>query len=355
MTTDLNPTAPIRPGEELPLERLEAYLTAHLPDAAGPLVVEQFPAGHSNLTYLLRLGPRELVLRRPPFGNQVKTAHDMGREYRILSRLCTVFPAAPRPELYCEDESVIGSPFYVMERRRGLILRKTLPPGVTIDADTARRMSTALVDNLALLHSLDYRAAGLAELGKPEGYVERQVSGWTKRYAASRTDDVPTMDSVAQWLSAHLPAESGGVVIHNDYKYDNLVLAAEDPTRIVAVLDWEMATIGDPLMDLGSTLGYWVEAGDSEVLRRAAFGPSALPGSLNRRELVDRYQSQTGRTVADPVFYYSFGLFKLAVIVQQIYARYVRGNTTDPRFAHLNQLVTILGQQADQALNAGKL
>jgi aminoglycoside phosphotransferase (APT) family kinase protein len=355
MTSDLNPTAPIRPGEELPVERLEAYLTAHLPDAAGPLTVEQFPAGHSNLTYLLRLGSRELVLRRPPFGNLVKTAHDMGREYRILSRLSTVFPAAPRPDLHCEEESIIGAPFYVMERRRGLILRKTLPPGIAIDADTARRMSTALVDHLASLHALDYKSAGLADMGKPEGYVERQVTGWIKRYAASRTDDVPTIESVARWLAAHLPAESKGVVIHNDYKYDNLVLATDDPTRIVALLDWEMATIGDPLMDLGTTLGYWVEAGDPEALRLAAFGPSALPGSLTRRELVERYAEQTGRTVANPLFYYCFGLFKLAVIVQQIYARFVRGNTSDPRFAHLNQLVAILGQQADMTLQTGKL
>lgn len=355
MTADFNSAAPIRSGEELPIDRLQAYLTAHFPDSAGPLVVEQFPAGHSNLTYLLRLGPRELVLRRPPFGNQVKTAHDMGREYRILSRLCTVFPAAPRPELYCEDESIIGSTFYVMERRRGLILRKSLPAGMTLDADTVRRMSTALIDHLAKLHALDYRNAGLADFGKPDGYVARQVTGWIKRYEASRTDDVATMESVGTWLGAHLPAESGGVLIHNDYKYDNLIFDSDDLTKIVAVLDWEMATIGDPLMDLGSTLGYWVEAGDPEPLRRAAFGPTALPGSLTRRELLERYEQQAGRSVADPVFYYSFGLYKLAVIVQQIYARFVRGNTADPRFAHLNQLVTILSQQADQAVHAGQL
>jgi aminoglycoside phosphotransferase (APT) family kinase protein len=348
-------TQPVRPGEELPADRLEAYLKQHLPGAAGPLTVEQFPHGHSNLTYLVRLGDTDLVLRRPPFGNQVKTAHDMGREYRVLSKLCAVLPTAPRPYLYCEDASVLGAPFYVMERRRGVVLRRTLPPGITLDADTARRLSTALIDNLVLLHSLDYRAAGLGDLGKPEGYVGRQVSGWIDRYGKSQTDSQPAMERVAHWLTQHQPGESGAAVIHNDFKYDNLVLAPDDLPRIVAVLDWEMATVGDPLMDLGSTLGYWIEAGDPEPLRAAAFGPTTLPGNLTRRELVGRYAERTGRAVPDAVFYYVFGLFKLAVIVQQIYARYVRGHTRDPRFATMNELVTVLSQQADRTLDAGRV
>jgi aminoglycoside phosphotransferase (APT) family kinase protein len=355
MPSDFNRTAPIRAGEELPVERLAAYLSEHLPDSAGPLVVEQFPQGHSNLTYLLRLGSAEMVLRRPPFGNQVKSAHDMAREYRVLSRLSAVYPPAPRPILHCEDQSVIGSEFYLMERRQGLILRKTIPPEVTIDSETARQLSTALIDNLALLHSLDYQAAGLGELGKPDGYVRRQVTGWASRYEQARTDDVPSMERLAVRLAGQMPPESGAAIIHNDYKYDNLILDAADPTRIVAVLDWEMATIGDPLMDLGATLGYWVEAADPPALRQAAFGPTALPGSLTRQELLDRYQEQTGRTAANPVFYYAFGLFKLAVIVQQIYARYARGHTSDTRFAHLNQLVTVLGEQAETRLTAGTL
>ncbi len=355
MATDFNTPAPIRPGEELPAERLAAYLREHLPDATGPITVEQFPAGHSNLTYLLRIGESEFVLRRPPFGNLVKSAHDMGREFRILSRLCDVYPPAPRPYLYCDDESVIGAAFYVMERRRGLILRKTLPAGMTIDSGLARRLSCALIDNLVALHSLDYQAAGLADIRKPEGYVERQVTGWSKRYAQAQTSDVPAMDRVARWLSENLPAEAGTAVIHNDYKYDNVMLAADDPTRIVAVLDWEMATIGDPLMDLGTTLAYWVEAGDPPAIREAAFGPTALPGSLTRRELVDRYREQTGRAVSNPRFYYCYGLFKLAVIVQQIYARFARGDTADSRFAHLDQLVAVLAAQAERAVNAGAL
>jgi aminoglycoside phosphotransferase (APT) family kinase protein len=324
-----------------------------LPNATGPLTVEQFPHGHSNLTFLLRLGETEWVLRRPPFGNQVKTAHDMGREYRVLSSLCTVFPAAPRPQLYCADETILGAPFYVMERRHGIVLRKELPPEVAIDPPTARRLCIALIDTLALLHSLDYRAAGLGDLGRPEGYVARQVTGWSNRYVAARTDEVPEMERVARWLNEHMPPDCGAAVIHNDYKYDNLMLDAADPTRIAAVLDWEMATVGDPLMDLGTTLGYWIEAGDPEPLQRAAFGPTALPGSLTRRELVQRYEERTGRAASNALFYYCFGLFKIAVIIQQIYARYVRGHTRDVRFAQLNEVVAVLSRQADRVLNAG--
>ena len=355
MREELDQTVPVRAGEELPVADLEAYLLRHLPGASGPLVVEQFPEGHSNLTYLLRLGETELVLRRAPFGNPVKSAHDMGREYRVLSKLWAVYPAAPRPFLFCDEPGLMGVPFYVMERRRGVILRRQVPPGLSLDTPTARRLSTALIDGLASLHSLDYRAAGLGDLGKPEGYVTRQVSGWTERYAQARTDDVPALDRTGRWLAERLPRESAPALIHNDFKFDNLVLDPDDLTRIVAVLDWEMATVGDPLMDLGTTLGYWVEADDPEPLRRAAMGPTALPGCLTRRELVDRYAEQTGRDVSDVLFYYGFGLYKIAVIVQQIYARYVRGHTRDPRFAHLNGLVGVLAAQAERAVETGRL
>jgi aminoglycoside phosphotransferase (APT) family kinase protein len=355
MNSAFNDTAPIRQGEELPLERLEAWLKVQLPEMAGPLFVEQFPAGHSNLTYLLRCGANELVLRRPPFGNQVKSAHDMGREFRVLSRLSKVFSAAPRPYIYCDDETVIGAPYYVMERRSGLILRTNAPSQLALDADMARRLSTALIDQLAILHAVDWRAAELADLGKPEGYVERQVSGWAKRYEQAQTGDVPEMNRIARWLSEHLPAESRAAIIHNDYKYDNVVLKPDDPAQIVAVLDWEMATLGDPLMDLGTTLGYWIEAGDPEPLKQTAFGPTAVPGSLTRRELAACYEERTGLAVPNPLFYYCFGLFKIAVIVQQIYARYVRGNTRDERFARLGGLVTVLARQAERSLQKGTL
>jgi aminoglycoside phosphotransferase (APT) family kinase protein len=355
MNVELDCGAPVRDGEELDAPPLEAHLRQHLPQLAGPLVIEQFPHGHSNLTYLLRVGTTEFVLRRPPFGNQVQTAHDMSREYRVLCKLSAVFPEAPQPYLFCDDRSVLSAPFYVMERRRGLILRKSLPPDLSLAPETADRLGQSLIDTLVRLHAVDYEAAGLADLGKPAGYVARQVTGWISRYANARTDDVPAMDQVARWLTEHMPPESGIAVIHNDYKYDNFVLDPADMTRIVAVLDWEMATLGDPLMDLGTTLGYWVEAGDPEPLQRAAVGPTMLPGSLSRRELVQRYEQAAGREVRNPVFYYCFGLFKIAVIIQQIYARLVRGHTHDPRFAGLNEVVAVLSRQAERALESGTI
>jgi len=370
MSPHLDHAVAIRAGEELPLDRLEAYLKEHLPAVAGPLTVEQFAHGHSNLTYLSRVGATELVVRRPPFGNQVKTAHDMGREFRVLSGLSPVYPPAPRPCLYCADESVLGAPFYAMERRRGVILRQHMPEDFVVDAATARRLGEAFIDNLALLHSLDYEAAGLGDLGKPDGYVARQVHGWIKRYTDAKTDDVPDLERVTKWLAANLPSTLAGpndpslarpanieraALIHNDYKYDNLLLDPNDLTHIVAVLDWEMATVGDPFMDLGTTLGYWVEANDTQDFRRVAAGPTYLPGSLTRKELIARYEEKTGRSVDNALFYYVFGLLKIAGIVQQIYARYVRGLTKDARFARLNEWVAVLGQQAERALESGKV
>ena len=355
MDIELDSAAPVRQGEELAAERLETYLTDQLPEVSGPLIVEQFPHGHSNLTYLLRLGEMELVLRRPPFGNQVQTAHDMSREYRVLSKLANVYPPAPKPLLFCDDESVLGAPFYIMQRRRGIILRKTPPRGLSLDANLMRGLSQAFIDNLAELHAIDYETAGLSDLGKPAGYIGRQIKGWTDRYHKARTDDLAAMERLTLWLNDHMPPQSSAAVIHNDYKFDNLLLDPADLTHIVAVLDWEMATLGDPLMDLGTTLGYWVEAGDPDPLQLAAMGPTALPGSLTRRELVERYEVRTGSEVANVLFYYSFGLFKIAVIIQQIYARFVRGHTRDPRFARLNQLVAVLSQQAERVVAAGQI
>jgi aminoglycoside phosphotransferase (APT) family kinase protein len=353
-TTD--EAGPVRPGEELDLRALEAYLAAHLPGGmpAGEVVVEQFPHGHSNLTYLVRLGDREMVLRRPPFGNRVKTAHDMGREFRILSRLCRVYEPAPCPLLYCDDEGVLGAPFYLMERRRGIIIRK--PPGDRpIPPETVRRLCESLVEGLARLHALDYEAAGLADLGKPEGYVERQVSGWTRRCRDAQTDDLPALERAGAWLANNRPAESGAALIHNDYKFDNLVLDPDDPGRIVAVLDWEMATIGDPLMDLGTTLGYWIQADDPEPIRRFLAGPTAIDGSFTRRELAEHYARVAGRPIPDMLFYHVYGLFKIAVIAQQIYARYVRGATRDPRFAPLGAVVAALGESAARAIDSSRM
>lgn len=341
----------IRPGEELDLEKLEPYLLEHLPGASGRLEVLQFPRGFSNLTYLLRLGEQELVLRRPPFGANIKTAHDMGREYRILSALKPVYPKVPRPLLYCPDASVIGAPFYLMERLHGVILRNEPPRGLT--PEVMRGVSHALVDALVELHTLDYQKAGLADLGRPEGYVSRQVSGWSQRYQNARTDDIPGLERAMAWLAENLPTESGAALIHNDFKYDNLMLAPDDLTQVIAVLDWEMATLGDPLMDLGTTLGYWAEAGDPPGL--VSFGLTHVPGNLTRAELVAAYAERTGADVSNMVFYYVFGLFKVGVIMQQIYARYKQGLTQDARFGALIHLIREIGLMIDRALDTGKV
>ena len=355
MNQMLDSSRPPRSGEELDLERLEPYLQDHLPQMNGPLEVEQFPSGFSNLTYLLRAGDFEFVLRRPPFGNRVKSAHDMGREYRVLSSLHPLYPAAPEPYLYCDDEEILGAPFYVMERRRGIILRRTLPTGFDLSPVLAGRLSEAFIDQLAALHQLNWKAAGLADLGKPEGYVERQVEGWTQRYLKAQTDSWQELDQAAAWLHSTKPLTSGASLVHNDYKYDNVVLDSHDITRIYGVLDWEMCTLGDPLMDLGTTLAYWVEGGDPPELQSAAFGPTALAGSLTRQELAERYQEKTGFQVGHLTFYYVFGLFKLAVIVQQIYYRFFKGHTQDPRFSQLNQMVGLLGRVAAQAVDNDRI
>ena len=333
------------------MAKLGEYLERELPDAGGSLAVEQFPSGFSNLTYLLRLGDRALVLRRPPFGASVETAHDMGREYRILSRIREVFPKAPEPIHYCEDVSVLGAAFYLMERVEGVILRPHLPEAMAPEADRMRAIAQSLVQTHVELHSVDYEAAGLGELGRPEGYVGRQIAGWTRRYAAARTEDIPDMEATASWLDEHQPPESGAALIHNDYKYDNLVLDPGDWTRVLAVLDWEMATVGDPLMDLGTTLGYWADPDDPPELRELQLSPTTLPGNPNRAELVEEYARARGGEIGDVVFYYVYGLFKIGVIVQQIYRRYEEGHTEDPRFAALIHAVRGLGRLARQAVH----
>jgi len=352
-TTFADSSAPVRKGEELDAARLSAYLAEQLGQRDARVEIEQFPQGFSNLTYLVRFGADEYVLRRPPFGNTVKSAHDMGREFNVLSKLSRVYELAPKPILYCTDESVLGAPFYMMERRRGVILRRKLPKNLRPEPQTFHRLGISFIDNLARLHALDYRAAGLSDLGKPEGYVERQVTGWIGRYEKAKTDEWPQMDEVAKWLVQNRPPESGASLIHNDYKFDNVVLDANDLTKIIGVLDWEMCTAGDPLMDLGCTLAYWIQADDTEALKYFVPGPTFLPGNLTRRELLDRYAKTSGRDLGHVLFYYCYGLYKLAVIIQQIYARFARGFTQDPRFADMNQQVGSLSRTAARAIAIG--
>lgn len=335
----------IRRGEELDTEKIVSFLNAKLGEN-HPLQAKQFPSGFSNLTYFLQWGNREFVLRRPPFGANIKSGHDMEREYKVLSLLKPVYDKVPLPIAYSDDLEIIGAPFYIMERVKGVILRSVPPKDVTLAPETMQQLSEMLIDNLVEIHAIDVDKAGLSQMGRPEGYVQRQVDGWIQRYQKSQTDEIPEMDAAAQWLVANRPPERYVSFIHNDYKYDNLVFN-ENLSQITAVLDWEMATVGDPLMDLGTSLGYWVEANDPAPLKM--FGLTFLPGNLTRRQLVERYAEKSGRAVEDVVFYYVFGLFKIGVIVQQIYYRYRKGFTQDERFANLIHVIRACAQQAARA------
>ena len=355
MSDLLDRPAPTRAGEDLDVARLEPYLRRQFPNDPGELLVRQFPSGHSNLTYSLSLGARELVLRRPPFGSKVKSAHDMGREFRVLSKLHSAYAPAPEVLLYCDDQSVIGAPFYVMNPIHGVILRRDVPSGLDLPAEKARRLSESFIDNLIRLHRVDYPAVGLSDLGKPEGYLERQVRGWTERYHGSKTHDYPEVEKITAWMQEHRPSTSGVSLIHNDYKYDNVVLDSTDITAIVGVLDWEMCTIGDPLTDLGTTLAYWVDAADPEELQKNRWGPTNVPGSLTRAEIVHTYAQKTGADPSQIAFYLAFARFKLAVIVQQIYYRYHQGLTRDERFASMPSTIQMLLRASLHGAQTGRI
>jgi aminoglycoside phosphotransferase (APT) family kinase protein len=355
MTDFRDKAGSIRPGEELDLAKLEPFLRSHFQDEAGPLNVTQFPSGHSNLTYGVQLGGRQMVLRRPPFGSKVKSAHDMGREFHVLSKLHDTYPAAPRVFLYCDDDSILGAPFYLMEPIRGIILRRDPPPGLPFKPETARRLCESFIDNLARLHNIDYASVGLADLGKPQGYLERQVRGWIGRYHGSKTHDLPEIEQISEWMQHNLPSTNGAALIHNDYKFDNVILDPSDLTKIIGVLDWEMCTLGDPLSDLGTALAYWVEAEDSDDLQKLRWGPTSYAGSMTRKELVELYAHVSERDVSNMVFYVVFARFKVAVIVQQIYYRYHLGLTKDPRFAAMPEVVRTLLRSSWHSVQSGKI
>ncbi len=345
MTAALDGTKPVRKGEELDIPALAKFLDV----PASAIEITQFPGGHSNLTYLVKIAEKELVLRRPPFGNTVKTAHDMGREVRMLTRLAPFYDKAPKVIAHTEDESILGAPFYLMERVRGVVIRRVLPEGAR-----PRAISELVIDGLAELHAIDVAKNGLLDLGKPEGFVERQVRGWSERYVAAQTDDIADMPALSKWLGENMPKSPLPTIVHNDWKHDNFVLTAE-LDRIVGVLDWEMSTIGDPFMDLGTTLAYWVENGDDELLKGVAFCPTTAEGSFTRKEAALRYAEKSGRDASNVLFYYVFALFKNAVVAQQIYARWKKGLTKDERFGTFIWGVRALAAQAQKALAKGDI
>jgi aminoglycoside phosphotransferase (APT) family kinase protein len=348
-------TKPIRAGEELNEANLKGFLQEKLHLETGEIEISQFPAGSSNLTYQIAFGSEEYVLRRPPFGNKVKTAHDMSREFNVLSKLSKVYSPAPKPLIYCDDETVIGSEFYLMERRRGLIIRGKSPEVLENSAELQRKVCESFIKNLADLHALDYEKIGLGDLGKPEGYARRQVEGWTKRYFNARTDEHGELEKAIEWLSSNIPESRSTALVHNDYKFDNVMLNPNDLTEIVAVLDWEMTTIGEPLMDLGTTLGYWMSPDAGAEMLSMPFNPRVLMENISRRELVEMYAEKSGRDVSNILFYYVFGTFKIAVIAQQIYYRFAKGFTQDARFARFNIFVGALGKIALHAIEKGKI
>jgi aminoglycoside phosphotransferase (APT) family kinase protein len=334
-------TRPVRP-EELDLGAVESYLETVLPALEGPVEARRFPAGASNLTYLVTIGDRELILRRPPFGRKARTAHDMSREARILSALADVYPYVPRVLAFCDDASILDCDFYVMEPIEGIILRRNLPKGLRFSTDEARRLCTNVLDRLIDLHSIDYRGAGLGDFGKPDGYVRRQIEGWCRRYVRARTPNAPSYSRVMAWLEERMPGEAGACVIHGDYRFDNVVLDATNPFEVIGVLDWEMATVGDPLMDLGASLAYWIGRRDPLPLRLFRLQPTHLPGMLTRNEVVHYYCERTGIPCDDFTFYRVYGVFRLVVIMQQIYYRYYHRQTRDRRFGRFIHLIRYL-------------
>jgi len=346
-------TRAVRPGEELDWARLVSWLRERLPSCDIPGLdvsrdpdVEQFPGGHSNLTYLIRFGPTDIVVRRPPLGPVAPTAHDMAREFRWLSAMHRVFPLAPRPYLLCDDLDVIGSVFYAMERRTGIVVRADEPPELADNPAARRAVSAALVDTLADLHAIDVTGPELGALGKPAGFVARQVRGWTERWHRSKTSALPEMDWLADWLRDRLPPEPRRpAVVHGDFKLDNVMLAPTDVAQVVAVLDWEMSALGDPLIDLGILLAYWAPTAPP-LERDALTTVTHRPGYFTRDEIVDRYASRSGADLSRIRYYEIFATFKIAVVIQQIYYRYVQGQTNDARFATFDARVEFLAKQA---------
>jgi aminoglycoside phosphotransferase (APT) family kinase protein len=333
-------TIEVREGEDFDLAAVERHMRENiqgLPD--GDLEVRQFPSGASNLTYLVKIGDWEGVLRRPPLGPLPPKAHDMGRESKLLKKLHEAFPLAPKPYFFCEDESIVGAPFYAMERREGVIVDASFPEGVEPTDELRRGISRTVVDTFVELHAVDWQKAGLGELGRPEGFLERQVKGWIGRYDKAKTEEIEEVEPLTEWISRDIPGSPPATIVHNDYKLNNLLLSPEDLTEVRAVLDWEMTTIGDPLFDLAVSLSYWVEAGDSQELKEVLPTVASTPGFMTRREFIDRYAEMSGRDLSNIHWYVVFGYFKLAVILQQIYARWHSGQTKDDRFADFDERV----------------
>lgn len=356
MESSFRDTIQVRKGEELQVDRLADFLKSELSFIPpGELQIEQFHTGHSNLTYLLKIDEWEAVLRRPPLGPVAKKAHDMKREYTILSQLHPKFNTAPKPYLFSEDESILGSPFFIMERRKGIVLDTEFPEGLAFTPLLGRQLSQLMVDKLVELHQVDYENTELLNISKPEGFMERQVIGWINRYEQAKTEEIKDVDYLMTWLQNHIPETNDYAVIHYDYKLNNTMFS-EDFSEITGLFDWEMTTIGDPLADVGAALSYWIQGDDPEVLKYGLGKPSLTikDGFFTRDEFMESYASKSGRDLSQIDYYVTFAYFKLAVICQQIYFRYKKGQTKDARFKAFNKFVENLMSHAVENVRTSK-
>ncbi|PHR93198.1 MAG: phosphotransferase family protein [Robiginitomaculum sp.] len=353
----VNPTIDIREGEAFDLDAVDAVLKAEIEGLSGTPILKQYASGASNLTYALDYPERRLVLRRPPFGTKPKSGHDMHREYKIMTALKPVYPSVPKTLYYVDSEnSVLGAEFYVMERVEGHLIHTHIPKDWNWDKAQTRKLCLSFFDKLVELHQVDYKAIGLSDFGRPEGYVERQILGWNKRYEKAYTPDVDAFEDVREWLAENRPkTEKGAAILHGDFRIDNLILDLDDPTKINAILDWEISALGDPLMDLGNTLAYWIQADDPVQMQSLSRQPSGAPGMLTRKEVLVYYADKTGADVSNFHFYYVYGIFRLAVIIQQIYYRYYHGQTKDERFKMYVHMVNILGGVARDRIASGEI
>ena len=347
-------TIQVRPDEQLAEPQLADFLRQRLPGSENRLTIRQFGGGAANLTYLLDYTSHQYVLRRPPLGPVAPGAHDMGREYRVLSVLHQIFPLAPQAYLFCDDESIIGAPFFVMERRQGVVVRTSMPSIYATQPQAPQKMSTALIEGLADFHAVDYTALGLETLGKPAGFITRQIEGWYKRWGLAKVEDLAEMDDLYHWLRQNQPTTETATLIHNDYKLDNVMLDPTDPGKLIAIFDWDMCTLGDPLNDLGTLLCYWTEITDPPYARATSMMPPADHGFLTRAQLIDRYARRSGRDVSAINFYHVLGLYRLTVIIAQIYIRYKRGQTQDDRFASFGERVPLLARAAREIAMQGR-
>lgn len=341
----------VREADSFNTKAVRDFVLQHRPDLMGEMKVRQFRGGASNLTYQIDFDNANFIVRTPPVGTKAKSAHDMGREYNVMSKLKPVYPTVPEMIAFCKDETLIGREFYVMEKLTGIIPRANLPKGLALSETETRALCTNVIDKLIELHQVDFATADLTDLGKGKGYVQRQISGWCDRYEKAKTPNVPSCERVMQWLKKNMPEDVATCIIHGDFRFDNVVLDANEPTKVIGVLDWEMATLGDPLMDLGNSLAYWVQADDPLPLRLTKRQPTHLKGMMTRDEVVNYYCEKMGFQNVDFTFYRIYGLFRLAVIAQQIYYRYYHQQTNNPQFKNFYLLVNYLNHYCEGLLN----